>query len=306
MHSPNPKQIPLVTVTPLILLSIIGWAFAFPLIKIALEELSFINLTLLRFTITCSALLALLYLQPHRFTALQKNDVMPLFILGFFGVMVYHLGLNYGEQYVSPGAASLIVATIPVFVAVLAVRFLDETMTVRKIVGISLSLLGIVILTIWGQSNTTIEIDYMFGALAVLLAAIMGALYTIAGKKMLSRYSAFSLTTYAMLLGSVGLLPTISSSFVSQVSKLSWQVWVSVIFLGIFSTIVSYTLWYMALESKGASELSVYLYAVPVLSTLVSYVLFRDAITPLFIIGGTLVIVGVAIVNRRRQVLRQP
>lgn len=306
MHSPNPKQIPLVTVTPLIFLSIIGWAFAFPLIKIALEELSFINLTLLRFTITCSALLALLYLQPHRFTALQKNDVMPLFILGFFGVMVYHLGLNYGEQYVSPGAASLIVATIPVFVAVLAVRFLDETMTVRKIVGISLSLLGIVILTIWGQSNITIEIDYMFGALAVLLAAIMGALYTIAGKKMLSRYSAFSLTTYAMLLGSVGLLPTISSSFVSQVSKLSWQAWVSVIFLGIFSTIVSYTLWYMALEAKGASELSVYLYAVPVLSTLVSYVLFRDAITPLFIIGGTLVIVGVAIVNRRRQVLRQP
>ena len=303
MHITSAKQMPLATLTPLILLSIIGWAFAFPLIKIALEELSFINLTLLRFTITCSSLLVLLCLQPHRFTALQKNDIIPLFILGFFGIIVYHLGLNYGEQYVSPGAASLIVATIPVFVAVMAVRFLEETMTVRKIIGIGLSLLGVVILTIWGQSNTTIAVDYIFGALAVLLAAIMGAIYTIAGKKMLSRYSAFSLTTYAMLLGSVGLLPTISASFVSQVSEISWQTWISVIFLGLFSTIVSYTLWYIALEAKGASELSVYIYAVPILSTIISYVLFGDAITPLFIIGGTLVIIGVAIVNRRQQVL---
>jgi len=303
MHIISAKKMPLVTLTPLILLSIIGWAFAFPLIKIALEELSFINLTLLRFSITCSALLVLLCLQPHRFTALQKNDIIPIFILGFFGIIAYHLGLNYGEQYVSPGAASLIVATIPVFVAVMAVRFLEETMTVRKIVGIGLSLLGIVILTIWGQSNTTIAVDYIFGALAVLLAAIMGAIYTIAGKKMLSRYSAFSLTTYAMLLGSIGLLPTISASFVSQVSEISWQTWISVIFLGLFSTIVSYTLWYIALEAKGASELSVYIYAVPILSTIISYVLFGDAITPLFIIGGTLVIIGVAIVNRRQQVL---
>ena len=303
-HLP-PRPVSKTLLAPLILLPILGWAMAFPLIKIALEELTFVNLTLLRFTITCSTLIILLRLQPHRFTHLHKGDIIPLFILGFFGVIVYHLGLNYGEQYVSPGAASLIVATIPVFVAILAVVFLNEEMTQRKIGGISLSLIGIIILTVWGRPDAVIEIEYLFGALAILLAAVMGALYTIAGKKMLRRYSALSLTVYAMLLGSIGLLPTFNTTFIDQVKVLSVKVWIAVIFLGLFSTIVSYTLWYMALEIKRASELSVYLYAVPVISTIISLLLFSDHINAFFIIGGSLVILGVAIVNRKRYVIRQ-
>jgi len=286
-----------------ITLPIMGWALAFPLIKVALEDLSFINLTLLRFTVACSALLVILGLQRRRFAPLHKRDVTPLFLLGFFGVMVYHLGLNYGEQYVSPGAASLIVATIPVLVVILAVMFLDERVTPRKVGGIGLSLTGLVILTVWG-SEATIEVDYVVGALAVLLAAVMGAVYTVAGKKMLERYSALSLTLYAMLLGSIGLLPLVRWSFVTEVASMSWETGAAVVFLGLVSTIVSYALWYMALEVKGASELSVYLYAVPVISTLVSYLLFDDPITPLFVVGGGLVILGVAVVNRARRVVQ--
>lgn len=286
-----------------IALPILGWALAFPLIKIALEDLSFVSLTLLRFTVACSALLVLLGLQRRRFTPLRKRDVVPLFLLGFFGVMVYHLGLNYGEQYVSPGAASLIVATIPVFVVILAALFLNERITPRKIGGIGLSLTGLIILTVWG-SQAIIKVDYVLGALAVLLAAIMGAVYTVAGKRMLGRYSALSLTLYAMLLGSLGLLPLVRHSFVTQVASMSWETGVAVVFLGLVSTVVSYALWYMALEVKGASELSVYLYAIPVISTLVSYLLFGDPITPLFVVGGVLIILGVAIVNRARQVVQ--
>jgi len=128
----------------------------------------------------------------------------------------------------------------------------------------------------------------------------MGALYTIAGKKMLSRYSPLSLTVYAILLGSLGLLPVVDGSLVSQVQHLSWQAAGAVLFLGLFSTIVSYVLWYMALQRQSASSLSVYLYVIPVIATALSYVLFEDNITMLYLLGGALVIVGVAIVNRQR------
>jgi drug/metabolite transporter (DMT)-like permease len=285
----------------MMIITVVVWAFAFPFIKIGLNELSFVNLTIMRFVVVCATLIAILLLQPKRFSKLHKKDIIPIFILGFFGVMVYHFGLNYGEQYVSPGAASLIIATIPVFIVVLAVMFLNEKITLKKFLGIVLSLSGVLIISIWGTQDASIEIEYMSGALAVLVAAAMGALYTVAGKKLLSRYSALSLTVYAMLLGSLGLLPFLSKSLLDEVSAMSARGWIAVIFLGICSTVIGYSLWYVALKIKTASEVSVYLYAIPVLSTIISYVLFDDKITLLFIFGGLLVIVGLVIVNMKTQ-----
>ena len=89
----------------LMIVAIVVWAFAFPFIKIGLRELSFINLTIMRFFVACFAFLFIIVLQKKRFPHIQKKDIIPIFILGFLGVIVYHLGLNYGEQFISPDAA---------------------------------------------------------------------------------------------------------------------------------------------------------------------------------------------------------
>lgn len=277
--------------------AIVFWAFAFPFIKIGLRELSFVNLTIMRFFIVCVVVLIILLLQPRRFSKLQKKDIIPIFLLGFFGVMVYHLGLNYSEQFISPGAASLIVATSPIQIVILATIFLKEKLTLKKFLGIVLAFSGVIIISAWGEKNVSLEIKYISAALAVFIAAVMSALYTVAGKKLLERYSGLSLTVYAMLLGSIGLIPLLNFSIFEQVSKMSLTAWFAVIFLGVFSTVIGYAIWYVALKIRSASEVSVYLYAVPVLSTIISYILFKDEITMFFILGGLLVIVGLVIVN---------
>ncbi len=283
----------------MMMVAVVVWALAFPFIKIGLEELSFINLTIMRFFVVCCILFFVLILQKKRFSKLQKKDILPIFLLGLLGVIAYHLGLNYGEQFISPGTASLIIATIPVQIVILAVIFLKEKITLIKLIGIIISLSGVVIISMWGKTGTSLEIDYIFGALAVLIAATTGAIYTIVGKKFLERYSGLSLTVYAMLLGSIGLIPTINNSLFDQVSKMSINGWFAVLFLGIFSTVIGYTIWYVALKIKNASEISIYLYAIPVLSTIFSYFMFGQEITLMFILGGALVIMGVVIVNKR-------
>jgi drug/metabolite transporter (DMT)-like permease len=277
---------------------IVFWAFAFPLIKIGLEELSPINLTIMRLLVACIVFLILLPTIPNKFSKLHKKDILPIFLLGFTGIVIYHLGLNYGEQYISPSVASLIIATIPIFVVVLAVIFLKEKITLKIVLGVILSLVGVVIISIIGKPDILIEINYVSGALAVLIGAIVGAGYTVAGKKMLSRYSALSLTVYAFLFGSLGLIPFISNSLFEEVVAMSVTGWSVVIFLGIFSTVIGYVFWYVALEIKSASKISVYLYFIPVLSTIISFILFQDKITWLFIFGGALVILGLYIVNK--------
>jgi len=292
-NSPNWKFISMMTIC------VIVWAFAFPFIKIGLNDLSFTNLTIMRFFVVCIVLIAILLLQPKRFSKLHKKDIIPIFMLGFLGVIVYHLGLNYGEQYVSPGAASLIIATIPVLVVISAFIFLREKMTSKKLLGVIIALSGVVLISIWGTPNTSIEINYIHGALAVVLAAIMGAFYTIVGKKLLKRYTALSLTVYAMLLGSIALIPFLflNPSISNQVTAMSAHSWFAILFLGVCSTVIGYILWYVGLEIKSASEVSVYLYAVPVLSTIISYFLFGDKITMFFALGGVLVIIGLVLVN---------
>jgi len=285
----------------LIGLMIVFWAFAFIFIKIGLDELNPINLTILRLFIACIVFCIIYIIFPKKFSKLQKKDMISLFLLGFFGIIVYHLGLNYGEQYISASAASLIIATIPIFIVIFAALFLKERITITMLLGVILSLLGVVIISLVGTLGSSIEIIYISGAFAVLIAAIVGALYTIAGKKMLQRYSALSLTTYAMLFGSLGLIPFIRISFFEEVASISLHCLGAVLFLGIFSTVIAYLLWYIALEIKSASELSVFLYFIPVLATTISYIFFHEQITLLFILGGALVIVGLYIVNKQNK-----
>jgi drug/metabolite transporter (DMT)-like permease len=163
----------------MMMVAVIVWAFAFPFIKIGLNELSFINLTIMRFFIVCCVFLLILFFKKKKFTKLLKKDVIPIFLLGFFGIMVYHLGLNYGEQFISPGAASLIIATIPIQILILAIIFLKEKISFFKILGIVIALIGVLIISILGKKDASFEIGYVYGAIAVLIDAVMGAIYTI-------------------------------------------------------------------------------------------------------------------------------
>jgi drug/metabolite transporter (DMT)-like permease len=288
----------------IILLPIVFWAFAFPFIKIGLQELSPVNLTILRLFTTCGIFLVFLLMFPRKFTPIQKKDIVPLFLLGFFGLVVYHLGLNYGETYISPSVASLIIATIPVFTVIFATFFLKEKITKNIALGVPISLTGVVIISLTGTAGNPFEITYLSAAFAVIVSALVGAGYTIAGKKLLQRYSALSLTVYAFLFGSLGLMPFLSDSLINEVTSLSWVGWGAVLFLAFLPTVVGYVLWYVALNMKTASEISVFLYFIPVLSTIISYFLFQDAITGFFIFGGVLVIGGLIIVDMQKTPLR--
>jgi drug/metabolite transporter (DMT)-like permease len=282
----------------LILLPIIFWAFAFPFIKIGLEELSPINLTIMRLFTVCAIFLVIIAILPKKFSPIHKKDIIPLFLLGFLGVVIYHLGLNYGELYISPSAASLIIATIPVFTVIFATLVLREKLTKKILIGVPLSLSGVIIISLTGTTADPFEITYISAAVAILVSALVGAGYTIAGKKLLERYSALSLTVYAFLFGCLGLLPFLSPSLVTEAVALSWRGWGAVLFLAVLPTVVGYVLWYVVLEVKTASEISVFLYFIPVLSTIISFFFFNETITGLFLFGGALVILGLVIVNK--------
>ena len=126
------------------LLTLLFWASAFAAIRAGLEGLEPGHLVLLRFLV--AGALLLLYALLRGLPPPRREDLPRLFLLGFLGITVYHTALVYGELTVSAGAASLLIATGPVFTALLSYFLLGERLRPLGVFGFALAFFGALVL----------------------------------------------------------------------------------------------------------------------------------------------------------------
>ncbi|MBE8540434.1 EamA family transporter [Geoglobus acetivorans] len=270
--------------------TIIFWGLAFTAIKHAVQVLSPFELAFLRFLVADFLFILTVFFKGYR---IRRKDIPTVFVLGFFGVTVYHVCLNAGEMYIPSGIASLIISTAPVFVLVLSAVFLKEGITYRKVAGIAIALVGVYVLSRPDSAG------HLIGVLLVLISTISAAIYTVLGKSTLKRYSSGVLTSYVMLFGSVPLSIYAPSSF-EKLLELDAITILSVVFLGVFSTYLAYQGWYYVLKREEASRASVFLNAIPVVSIVAGSLLLSEPITLSTLAGGAMILAGILIVLRAK------
>jgi len=277
----------------IISITVLFWAWAFMGIKIALEELNPIDLTLLRFLVADMVFIPYLTIKG---VSIKLRDIPKVLILGIGGVTLYHLCLNFGEVYISSGIASLIISTAPAFIFLTSVLFLKERIFKSRVLGTLSALTGVIIVIL--GSGVSYEVENYIGALAVLIAALSATFYTVYGKVMFSRYSPAILTAYAITLGTAPLLLLLTPQKLGEFSTLSMKTWFSVLFLGLCSTVVGYLGWFYVLEKMEASRAAVFLQAIPVIAVVSGVIFLNEKITSLFALGTVMVVTGVYLVNR--------
>ena len=103
----------------------------------------------------------------------EVRDVPAAVLAGLLAFALYNVALNYGQLTASAGVASLIIASIPLFTALLAVGFLGERLGSRGWSGIAVGFLGVAMITFGGEEGFGVNA----GALLVLFAAISGSVY---------------------------------------------------------------------------------------------------------------------------------
>jgi len=284
---------------PIILvITILSWALAFMWIKIALSELEFMDLTLLRFLVADAVFVPYL-LKKRAYLILNKDDMLRILVLGVMGVTLYHLCLNYGEIHVSSGVASLIIATAPVYIFISSIIFLNENFKVNRAIGTSLALIGVATIVYTGSEVLTLE-SYL-GAFAILIAALSATFYTIYGKSLFNRYYPPILTAYAIIFGTIPLLifVILEPGKINTFTTISQQTWLSVLFLGVISTVIGYQGWFYLLERMDASRAAVLLEAIPVVAVTAGVIFLKENINSFFLMGAFLVITGVYLVNKK-------
>ncbi|MGA2766213.1 MAG: DMT family transporter [Spirochaetia bacterium] len=266
------------------------WASAFAGIRLGLRGFGPGQLALLRFAIASVALLV--YALVKRLPMPALRDLPMLFLMGFLGFTVYHVGLNAGEVVVPAGAASFIIASVPVFSTLLAVIFLRERLTLPGWAGAAVSFLGVALISV----GTGTGLKFEPAALLIVLAALAESIYFVVQKPLLSRYSGLQLTTFTIWTGTVFMLiylPGLIRQIAAAPAVSTW----AVAYLGIFPAAIGYVLWSFALSRADVSRVTSTLNLSPILSLLIAFLILGEIPSALSVIGGVITVAGVILLN---------
>jgi drug/metabolite transporter (DMT)-like permease len=163
------------------------------------------------------------------------RDLPAVALAGLFAFALYNVALNYGQLTASAGAASLIIASIPIFTVLLAVAFLRERLDALGWSDSAVGFSGMALITIGEGGGFGINA----GALLVLLAALSASVYFAFQKPYLEEYGSLPFTAYAIWAGALLLLPFLPA-LVGEVRTAPPQATLAVVYLGVFPTIVAY------------------------------------------------------------------
>lgn len=253
------------------------------------------EVALLRFA-TASIVLAIFALIT-RLRMPSVRDLPGIAIAGVVGISAYHISLNFGEQTVSSGAAALLIAAGPVFVALMSMVFLRERLTTAGWAGVGVAFVGVAIISVGASGG----VRFSPGALLVLFSAFTTAAYFVLSKRLLRRYTPLEFTSYAIWFGTIPML-VFAPSFARQAQHAALSATLSVIYLGVFPAAIAYVLSNYALARMPASIMTTFLYLSPVLAALIAWVWRGEVPTALTIVGGAVAIAGVIVVQTRGQV----
>jgi len=276
-----------------VLIAIFAWGSAFVFIRIGVLGYSPGPLALFRFFIS-SCLMGIFYLRlPIKHKPTLKEFVQ-IFLIGFFGIAVYMVLLNYGEITVSASISSFIIGMSPIVSLFWASIFFQEKINFENWLGVGVSVIGLLIIAMSRHNQGKLDEHVLF----VLGAAVLGGIYNVAQKPLIKKFHPVELATLAAWSATFALLFFLPK-LIHEIPRATWHATSGIIYLGIIPGTIGYLAWSYTLNSKiPASKLVLTLYALPLISTLLGWIILDEIPPILSLFGGVVALLGALIATR--------
>jgi drug/metabolite transporter (DMT)-like permease len=276
------------------------WGGMYVVSKVVLEVIPPFTLLLIRL-IMGALTLGLVIFHSNRKSGQTLTLSKEIFWKNFFvGVVGYGVSLGFqfvGTKLSTASNGSLVTSATPAFVLLFAPFLLGEKTTPRRIIALVVSSLGV--LAVIDPRKAELSPSLFWGNMSLLAAALTWALYSVLVRKV-SQSGDLLASSAVMLLGGVPLSIPLSlwELNTTGIGAITPGIISGLIFLGIVSTAIAMFLWNYAFAELPAAVASLTFFAQPVVGTLLGWFFLADKITPLFIIGGVLIGIGILIAAR--------
>lgn len=290
----------------LMLGAVLIWGINFTAVKFALREFSPLAFNGVRFGLATVAMSAILVWQARAgrdadLLWLPRRDWLRVALLGILGNTLYQLLFISGMNHTTPANSSLLMATAPIWVAV--VGYLLKVERINRLMwgGILLSFLGIIVLVAGGGDRLSLSGSTLPGDFMLLGCAILWAVYTTISKPFLGRYSPLKFTTWTMITGTVPLVLICLPAMVRQDWRaISGVGWGALFFSALLAVVVGYLVWYTSVQRVGNARTAIYSNVTPVFAIAFAWLTLGSTLTWLQGAGAAVVLLGLTLTRRGR------
>ena len=283
------------------LFSVTVWGASFVATKIALQYATPITVVWVRFAMGV-VILGLAVKLRGQFALPQGKDWGYFALLGFLGITFHQWLQSTGLVTAQATTTGWIIASTPIFMALLGVFVLKENLNWGQAAGIGLATIGVLLVITKGDLSALANGKFgTKGDLLVLLSAPNWAVFSALSRSGLRRHHATHMMFYIMTFG------WLFSSFlyfatpsVKPLLEIPVNGWIALTFLGIFCSGFAYIFWYDALQALPVAQTGAFLYIEPIITVIVAAIVLHERLLLATIIGGITILIGVWMVNRTK------
>ncbi|HUE98298.1 MAG TPA: DMT family transporter [Anaerolineales bacterium] len=273
------------------------WGGMYVVSKVVLEIIPPFSLVSLRLLL--GALTLVLVLLLRGFSKIPSKQLFQVLGVGFVGYGI-SLSLQFlGTKLSTAANGSLVTSATPAFVLIFAWLLLQEKITLLRLIALLLATLGVV--AVIDPRSAQLNPELFLGNILLLGAAVTWALYSVLVRKSTQDLDVLPFSLIAFVGGLPVSVPASAWELRTLgVGEISLGVVGGVLFLGIISTALAMVLWNTAFAFVDASLASLTFFAQPVVGTILGWLFLGERITPLFLLGGFLIGLGLVIASREK------
>jgi drug/metabolite transporter (DMT)-like permease len=282
-----------------LIFAVIVWGSSFVATKVALRDLAPVTIVWLRFAVGVIVLGITSY-RRRQFYLPKKRELLSFAILGFLGITFHQWLQSNGLETAQASTTAWIVATTPIFIAILSWIFLHEKILALQVLGIFLATFGVLIIVSKGNILSIFQGNFgNRGDILIAISALNWAVFSILSKRSLQGNPATQMMFFVITIGWIfTTILFLTSHSIKDLMNLTSTSLLAVIFLGLFCSGWAYIAWYDGLKLIPATQVGAFLFIEPLVTVLLSWLILGEAFYFAVVIGGLLIIFGVWFVQR--------